>query len=77
MKILAGFAQPTEGSVVFQGKPVVIAGPIAAKEMGISMIHQELNLIPDLTVYENIFLGKELVRTGGLLDKKAMIVETR
>ncbi|RIE09108.1 sugar ABC transporter ATP-binding protein [Candidatus Cryosericum hinesii] len=77
MNILAGFAQPTEGSVVFQGKPVVIAGPIAAKEMGISMIHQELNLIPDLTVYENIFLGKELVRAGGLLDKKAMIVETR
>jgi len=77
MKILAGFAEPTEGSVVFQGKPVVIAGPIAAKEMGISMIHQELNLIPDLTVYENIFLGKELVRAGGLLDKKAMIAETR
>jgi len=77
MKILAGFAQPTEGSVVFRGKPVVIAGPIAAKEMGISMIHQELNLIPDLTVYENIFLGKELVQGNGLLDKKAMIEETR
>lgn len=77
MKILAGFAQPTEGSVVFRGKPVVIAGPIAAKEMGIAMIHQELNLIPDLTVYENIFLGKELVQGNGLLDKKAMIEETR
>jgi ribose transport system ATP-binding protein len=77
MRILSGFVQPTEGGIVFQGKPVVISGPIAAKEMGISMIHQELNLIPDLTVYENIFLGKEMVKKNGMLDKKAMIERTR
>ncbi len=46
-------------------------------DKGIAIIHQELNLIPYLTVYENIFLGRELKLSSGRLDKKAMIEESK
>jgi ribose transport system ATP-binding protein len=59
MKVLAGVYQKDVGRIVFQGKDVEIPNPRAALELGISMIHQELNLLPHLTVAQNIFIGRE------------------
>mgnify|MGYP000845355545 CR=1 FL=1 len=71
VKILSGIYTPTEGGVSFEGTDVSIGDPIQAKAIGISMIPQEFNLIKELSVYENIFLGSEL--TGkGFLNKREM-----
>jgi ribose transport system ATP-binding protein len=59
MKILAGIYQPDAGVIRFRGDEVQLANPRAARDLGISMIHQELNLMPHLTVAQNIFLGRE------------------
>jgi ribose transport system ATP-binding protein len=66
-KILAGAQRADEGSIEIDGKPVVIDGPRAAEALGIGMIYQEFNLVPDLGVVENIVLGHEPQR-GFLLD---------
>jgi len=73
MKILSGAYLPDLGSVRFDGELRHIDSPITARELGITMIHQELNLLPELTVAENIFLGHEIVRGPlGWLDKRTM-----
>ncbi len=59
MKILAGVYQPDAGEIRFKGETVEVANPRTALDLGISMIHQELNLAPHLTVAQNIFLGRE------------------
>lgn len=59
MKILGGIHRRDGGTVILKGKPCEIASPSMAQSLGIAMIHQELNLIPHLTVMENIFLGRE------------------
>jgi ribose transport system ATP-binding protein len=59
MKLLGGIYQPDGGVIRFRGDEVVIASPRAAQDLGISMIHQELNLMPHLTVAQNIFIGRE------------------
>jgi ribose transport system ATP-binding protein len=59
MKILAGVYQPDAGEVLMEGKPVRFARPSDALSSGVAMIYQELSLAPDLTVAENIFLGRE------------------
>jgi ribose transport system ATP-binding protein len=66
MKLLSGIHPADEGEVVLDGAPVVITGPKHAQELGISIIHQEFNLMPDLTVAQNVFIGRE-PRTGGFL----------
>jgi ribose transport system ATP-binding protein len=77
MKILGGIYTATSGQVIFEGHPVQIREPADAKKLGISLIPQEFNLVNDLTVYDNIFLGAEIVTRGGLLDKKRMMERTR
>ena len=77
MKILSGVYTPTSGEVLFEEQPTVIREPIDAKRLGISLIPQEFNLIRELTVYDNVFLGSELRQKNGLLDKKAMMARTR
>ena len=77
IKILNGTYTPTEGQVIFDGKPVQIRDTSTAKRLGISTIPQEFNLINDLNVYENIFLGKELLKGSFLLNKKQMQDRTR
>ncbi len=72
MKILSGIYTPTSGQLTFEDKPVVIREPSDAKKLGISLIPQEFNLVKDLTVFDNIFLGSELVQRNGLLDTKRM-----
>ena len=59
MKILAGVYRRDTGSVSLRGSPVNITSAGAAQRLGISMVHQELNLAPHLTVAQNIFLGRE------------------
>jgi ABC-type sugar transport system ATPase subunit len=70
MKILAG-AQPADtGTILVDGHEVRIDSPRAAERLGIGMIYQELNLVPQLTAAQNIALGAEPLR-GGLLDERA------
>ena len=71
MKILTGIYAPDSGTVEVDGKPTTIATPADAEKYGIAIIHQELNLIPALTVADNLFLGREIQRFG-LLDHRAM-----
>lgn len=59
MKILAGLYQPDSGQILLNGRRVEIRRPMDALNLGISMIHQELNPIPEMTVAENIFIGRE------------------
>jgi len=77
MKILSGIHTATAGEILFEGTPVQIHGPLDAKRLGISLIPQEFNLISQLTVYDNVFLGSELRLGNGLLDKKTMMARTR
>ncbi|MDR1900840.1 MAG: sugar ABC transporter ATP-binding protein [Treponema sp.] len=72
IKIITGIYPPSAGSLYFNGKQVYIPDYITAKGLGISMVPQEFNLINTLAVYENIFLGNEIRRTSGLLDKPKM-----
>jgi len=75
IKILNGIYQQTKGEVFFQGKKVDMDVQ-KAKNIGINTIPQEFNLINDLNVYENIFLGKEYQKNRFLLDKDKMRKET-
>ncbi len=77
MKILAGALQPDSGEIFIAGKPAGIDSPLSARACGVSMIYQELNLLPELTVAENIFLGREPVRRSGILNRRRMIDESR
>jgi ribose transport system ATP-binding protein len=76
MKIFSGIYTPTSGEIQFEGKKAVIPDPLSAKNLGISILPQEFNLVQDLTVYDNIFLGSEIRRKSGLLDKKRMMQRT-
>lgn len=69
MKILCGIYRKDSGSVLLNGQEVSFSNTKQAMESGISMIHQELNLMPHLTVYQNIFIGRETDRKGGFLTK--------
>ncbi|MDF0601957.1 sugar ABC transporter ATP-binding protein [Psychromarinibacter sp. C21-152] len=75
MKILAGYLAASEGRILLDGRPVTFASGEAAEDSGVVMIHQEFNLAPQLTVEQNIFLGRELKR-GWRLDHKRMRATT-
>ncbi|RRB04816.1 sugar ABC transporter ATP-binding protein [Larkinella rosea] len=77
MKILSGVYPDYEGRILFKGQPVRFASPREAQDGGIAIIHQELNLIPYLSITENIFLGRELTTQWGMLDRKAMRLRTQ
>lgn len=74
MKILAGAQGADDGEILIEGKRVAIDGPRAAEALGIGMIYQEFNLVPDLGVIENIMLGHEPTR-GCFLDGQAALRE--
>ena len=78
MKILSGIYDRDAGRIVYQGKEVEIRSPRAAQHLGISMIHQELNLMPHLTLAQNVFIGRE-PRQGVrfMLDAKAINAQTQ
>lgn len=77
MKIVAGIYQQDEGKIILDGEEVHFQKPLDAIGHKISMIHQELMPVPYLTVAENIFLGREPLNKLGLLDKKALIHQTK
>lgn len=72
MKILSGVYTDYDGEIYMDGKRLLLHGPHDAQQHGIAIIHQELNLIPELTIAENIFLGREMYTPLGLLDYKKM-----
>lgn len=76
MKILAGVYRADAGEVFLKGVPVSFNGPREALNAGISTIHQELNLIPNLTVGENIMLTREPVR-GRFIDERALFAKAQ
>jgi ribose transport system ATP-binding protein len=78
MKVLAGVYTPDTGSIHINGIEQVFNQPGQALEAGISMLYQELDLAEDMTVYENVFMGRELMSSiPFVIDRKAMIVQTR
>ncbi|MQT14737.1 sugar ABC transporter ATP-binding protein [Segnochrobactrum spirostomi] len=66
MKILSGVVQPTSGAIILDGRPVSFASSTEAREHGISIIHQELSLAPNLSVRDNIFMGREIRTATGV-----------
>ena len=77
MKVLTGVHRRDAGTISFKGRDVVYHNARQAQEDGIAIIHQELNLIPKMRIYENVFLGREMKRRSGALDTRAMIERTR
>ncbi|MBP2707863.1 sugar ABC transporter ATP-binding protein [Microbispora sp. RL4-1S] len=71
MKILAGVHTPDEGTIEIDGRSVAFGHPIEAQRAGVAIIYQELTLLPERTVAENVYLGREPVRRG-LVDRAAM-----
>ncbi|WP_183733914.1 MULTISPECIES: sugar ABC transporter ATP-binding protein [unclassified Rhizobium] len=67
MKILSGVVQPTSGEIILDGAPISFSSSTHARECGISIIHQELSLAPNLSVRDNIFMGREIIK-GGVVD---------
>lgn len=76
IKVLGGIYSADQGEIIIDGKTVNIDGVKAAQENGIAIIHQELVLVPYMTVAENIFLGREPMK-GALVDKKKMNEEAQ
>jgi len=76
MKILAGAYTASSGEIFIDGQPTTIRGPKEALAAGITLIYQEINLAPNLTVAENIFLGSELSR-GGMIQRRQMAQEAQ
>jgi len=68
INIISGLLQPTSGQILVGGQEVVFSNTLRAQKAGISTITQEFNLVPQLTVAENIFLGREPKRRTGLLN---------
>jgi len=74
MKVLSGVHLPNKGRIIFEGKEVIIDTPICAQQQGIAIIHQEFNLFPELSVADNIFIGREF-RGGSswVLDEHSQV----
>ncbi|WP_055714385.1 sugar ABC transporter ATP-binding protein [Streptomyces torulosus] len=75
MKVVSGVHQPDEGTVEFAGAPRTFRSPREAQQAGIGIVHQELTLLPERTVAENVWLGREPLRRG-LVDRRAMLGRT-
>jgi rhamnose transport system ATP-binding protein len=75
VKILAGVYQPDAGSLLVDGREVTLHSPAMALAGGIAVIYQEPTLFPDLTVAENIFIGRQPLLPGRRIDRRAMLAE--
>ncbi len=75
MKVLTGIYHKDAGTILYEGKEVEFENPREAKEAGVVIVHQELNMISHLTVAQNIFIGRELMK-GRLIDDARMNEET-
>jgi len=72
MKILAGIHRADRGSFTLEGRTCDFRSPAEARRAGVSLVPQEFNLVEDLSVEENVFLGSELLGPGGLVDRRTM-----
>jgi ribose transport system ATP-binding protein len=77
MHILSGGMSSDEGQILLDGEPVKFRSPREAQDAGVAIIHQELNLVPDLSVAENIFLGREPRNRLRLIDYRKMTADAR
>ncbi len=77
VKILAGVHQPDSGRLLIDGEPVTFSGPLASKAAGVSIIYQEPTLFPDLTVAENIFVGRQPLKAGRRVNPAEMVRRAR
>lgn len=75
MKVMTGIYSKDAGQLFYLGENALFNGPKESQEAGIGIIHQELNLIPELTIAENIFLGRELVNVFGRINWQKMYLE--
>ena len=71
MRILSGHLAPSRGAIRLDGAPLALRGPVDAERRGIVLVHQEIMLAPDLSIAENMFLGREL-RRGVAVDDRTM-----
>ena len=76
MKVLSGVYAPDAGTVEIQGTQVTLTNPHQAQQLGISIIYQEFNLFPNMSVEENVFIGREPSR-GGVVDRRTLRQNTR
>ena len=76
MKVLTGIHQPDAGEITYEGKPYAVKNIGESQNLGISMIHQELNMMNDLTVAQNIFIGREAMAGGFIIRDGDMVKET-
>jgi rhamnose transport system ATP-binding protein len=72
VKILGGIHQPDAGALLSRGREVTLLGPADAQALGIAVIYQEPTLFPDLTVAENVFIGRQPLRFGRRIDRRKM-----
>jgi ribose transport system ATP-binding protein len=72
VKLLSGIYQQDGGEILMDGKPIHLRDPHTAQALGVSTVHQELNLVPHLDVGKNIYLGREPMRAGGIIDWPAL-----
>ncbi len=77
MNILYGLYRPDEGRIFVRGQEVHITSPAQAIQLGIGMVHQHFMLIPPFTVAENVMLGDETVKNGGVLDRASVAARIR
>ena len=77
IKVLTGIHDKDEGQILIEGKEVNIHSPLDARNKGLSVIHQELALVPHLSISDNLFLGRELKNKAGLVDYHTMEKETQ
>ncbi len=75
VKVLAGVHQPDSGRLTVNGEDVFLGGPADSAERGIAVIYQEPTLFPDLSVAENVFIGRQPLRSGRRIDARAMDLE--
>ncbi|OGP96086.1 MAG: hypothetical protein A2157_19055 [Deltaproteobacteria bacterium RBG_16_47_11] len=76
IKVISGAHQPDQGEIYLWGKKVVITNPQTAKNLGIETVYQDLALFGVLDIPTNLFMGREITKHFGLLNKKRMKVET-
>jgi inositol transport system ATP-binding protein len=76
MKIIAGIYIPDRGDILFKGQKITLKSPIDALNKGIAMIHQELNLMPHMTVAENVWITREPKNAFGFVDHGALYRQT-
>ena len=77
IKIISGVYIPTKGNIIFEGKEIEFTSPRQAIDKGIAVIHQELSIAKDLTVAQNVWLGREIRKKSGFLDMATMNKKTQ